>query len=321
VLRAQRARSAATNTVGLIANISRENALATARQLIDWLRERDVAVRMPPAVAARLDLPSLAASDEQIAAADFIIALGGDGTLLAASRIATSGLGIASPSCLPAPILGIHCGGPGSFGFLTETTPARAREAVAAALRGDYQLDERMMVAAEVIRSGAVVAQFAALNDLVIKGALARMLKMQVTVGETFIATYAADGLIVATPTGSTAYSLAAFGPLVHPTVPLIILTPICPHTLNVRSLIVGAEERARVVIETDPRAAAVLTVDGQSVFELSPGDTVLFHRAAVCTRLMLFDGDNFYQKLQKRWRLGERFGNDVTDACAAYDP
>jgi NAD+ kinase len=299
-----------------------------ARQLIQWLLGREVAVRLQPALAERLGLPELAATSEQIAGADFIVALGGDGTLLAASRVAVCP-GAASPCPprdtpphLPAPILGIHLGGPGSFGFLTETNPTHAKEALAAALRGDYRLDERMMVAADVIRNGTAVAQFAALNDLVIaKGALARMLKMRITVGDTFIATYAADGIIVATPTGSTAYSLAAGGPLVNPAVPLILLTPICPHTLNVRSLIIGAEEQARVVIVDDPRTSALLTVDGQVGFDLRPEDTVLFHRAAVCTRLMLLDGHNFYQKLQTRLRLGERFGSDGSDASATHDP
>jgi NAD+ kinase len=170
-------------------------------------------------------------------------------------------------------------------------------------------MDERMRVAAEVIRGGGRVAQVDALNDLVIgKSDLARMLKMRIFVGDTFIATYAADGIIVATPTGSTAYNLAASGPLVHPSVPLIILTPICPHTLNVRSLLIGASESARVVIEGDSRSTALLTVDGQVGLALRPGDTVRCYRAPVGTRLMLFDGDSFYQKLQTRLRLGERF-------------
>src|SRR5206468_5680875 len=134
--------------------------------------------------------------------------------------------------------------GPASFGFLTETTPARAIQALERVLDGQYRVDERMMVAATVQRDGHEAGSFSALNDLVIaKGALARLLKMEIHVGGTYIATYAADGIIVATPTGSTAYNLAAGGPLVHPTVRVIILTPICPHTLNVRSLIIGEEE------------------------------------------------------------------------------
>jgi NAD+ kinase len=301
-----------TRTVGLIANTRRESALNCARGLIEWLPSQGVAVLLQQETAERLGLGELAADIEALAGSEFLIALGGDGTLLAASRVAAARIATAAArgeSAAPAPILGIHCGGPGSFGFLTETTPARARQVVTAALRGDYRLDERMRVAAEVIRGGVRVAQVDALNDLVIgKSDLARMLKMQLFVGDMFIATYAADGIIVATPTGSTAYNLAASGPLVHPSVPLIILTPICPHTLNVRSLLIGASEHARVVIEDDSRTTALLTVDGQVGLALRPGDVVRCSRAPVGTRLMLFDGDSFYQKLQTRLRLGERF-------------
>jgi NAD+ kinase len=301
-----------TRVVGLIANTRRESAIACARALIDWLPSQGVSVRLNQETAERLGLDALGADVEILAASEFLIALGGDGTLLAASRVASARVSLAGArgeSAAPAPILGVHCGGPGSFGFLTETVPANAREAVTAALRGEYRLDERMRVAAEVLRGGTRVAQVDALNDLVIgKSDIARMLKMRIFVGETFIATYAADGIIIATPTGSTAYNLAASGPLVHPSVPLIILTPICPHTLNVRSLLIGASENARVVIEGDSRSTALLTVDGQVGFALRPGDTVRCYRAPVGTRLMLFDGDSFYQKLQTRLRLGERF-------------
>lgn len=301
--------------VGLIANPRRESALACARSLIEWLRSQGVTVRLEATTGRQLGLVELVAEEARIAEGEFLVALGGDGTLLAASRIAASRVAAAQQRGEPAPpppILGVHCGGPGSFGFLTETVPACALERVAAALRGDYHIDERMRVAAEVLRGGEQAACFDALNDLVIgKSDLARMLKMRVFVGDTFIATYAADGIIIATPTGSTAYNLAANGPLVHPSVPLIILTPICPHTLNVRSLIIGDTEQARVVIDGDSRAAALLTVDGQVGFALRPGDTVRCFRAPVGTRLMLFDGDTFYKKLQTRLRLGERFFNE----------
>jgi NAD+ kinase len=268
---------------------------------VPWLLAREVTVRLQATAAPLIGLESLAADDEAVGSADFIVALGGDGTLLAASRIAARH---------DTPILGIHVGGPASFGFLTETTPPRAIRALERVLEGRYRVDERMMVTARVQRDGREAGSFSALNDLVIaKGALARLLKMEIHVGETYIATYAADGIIVATPTGSTAYNLAAGGPLVHPTVRVIILTPICPHTLNVRTLIIDEDERARVVVVTDPRDVALLTVDGQVGFELRPGDEVEFARAACRTRFIILDGANFYHKLQTRLRLGERFG------------
>jgi NAD+ kinase len=302
-------------TAGFVVNPTREAAVQCAGDLARWLQSRGVRVRLQAAAAPVVGLPALGASDEAVGAAgfvvaasdgeigagDFVVALGGDGTVLAASRLA-------APH--DTPILGIHVGGPASFGFLTESTPAHATEALERVLAGQYRVDDRMMVAATVHRNGQHVATFSALNDLVIaKGALARLLKMKISVDETFIATYAADGIIVATPTGSTAYNLAAGGPLVHPTVRVIILTPICPHTLNVRSLIIGEEETARVVVVTDPRDKALLTVDGQVGFELRPGDVVEFARAACRARFIVLDGANFYHKLQTRLRLGERFG------------
>jgi NAD+ kinase len=304
-----------SRTIGLIANPRRESALTCARSVIEWLAAQGVAVRLEQSTAAALGLPEMGASEAEVAEVELIVALGGDGTLLAASRVAATRVAAAAQrreARLPAPILGIHSGGPGSFGFLTETVPARAREALARVLRGDFHVEERMRVAAEVVRDGERVAEVDALNDLVIgKSDIARMLKMRVFVGDTFIATYAADGIIVATPTGSTAYNLAANGPLVHPSVPLIILTPICPHTLNVRSLLIGDTEQARVVIEGDSRSAALLTVDGQVGLALRPGDDVRCFRAAVGTRLLVLDGDSFYQKLQTRLRLGERFSSE----------
>jgi NAD+ kinase len=288
-------------SVGLITHVRREPALACALAVREWLRERGAQLRVQPEAAELLGCPELAAGDEAIAGTHFILSLGGDGTLLAASHIAAQ---------RGTPILGIHVGGPGSFGFLTEATPATAFQAVERVLAGDYRLDERMMVAAEVIRDGTVVGRFDALNDLVIRGALARMLKMHISVDDTFLATYAADGIIAATPTGSTAYNLAAGGPLVHPTLQVVILTPICPHTLNVRSLIINDEEYARIELQMDPRDAALLTVDGQTSFDLHPDDTVLVRRAEVVTRLISLDTSHFYRKLQSRLRLGERFGS-----------
>jgi NAD+ kinase len=288
-------------TAGFVVNPSREVAVQCAGELARWLLERGAAVRLQAEAARLVGMESLAATDDEVGAGDFVVAVGGDGTLLAASRLT-------APH--DTPILGIHVGGPASFGFLTETTPSRATEALERVLAGQYRVDERMMVSARVVRDGQPAGSFSALNDLVIaKGALARLLKMEIHVGDTFIATYAADGIIVATSTGSTAYNLAAGGPLVHPAVRVIILTPICPHTLNVRSLIIGEEERARVVVITDARDLALLTVDGQVGFELRPGDVVEFTRAACRTRFILLDGNNFYDKLQTRLRLGERFG------------
>jgi NAD+ kinase len=165
------------------------------------------------------------------------------------------------------------------------------------------------MVSAAVERNGQQVARFDGLNDLVIR-AQSRMLKLRITVQDTCIATYAADGIIVATPTGSTAYNLAAGGPLLHPAIEAILLTPICPHTLNVRSLLVDVNHVIQAVLESGERDVTLLTVDGQVSFPLELGDAVRFYRSEHRARFVSLDGAGFYEKVQTRLRLGERFGS-----------
>lgn len=286
-------------TVGMLANTHRDTALHCARELLEQLRSNGVAVRLERSLAAALEDPA-AADENAVGSADLLIAFGGDGTILAANRLA-------SPHGTP--VLGIHAGGPASFGFMTETTPDGARDAVSAVLEGRYRVDERLMVCGTITRDGAEVARFHALNELVIR-AQSRMLKMRVTVNRTFIATYAADGIIVATPTGSTAYNLAAGGPLVQPTVQTILLTPICPHTLNVRSLLTGVEDAILVELTAESRDITHLTVDGQLATQLEPGDRIRFEKSEYRGRFVTVDGGSFYQKVQTRLRLGERFGN-----------
>lgn len=288
-------------SVGIMANPARAAALECAVELARWLSARGVALRLQAEVAAACGEDEPATPSRDLGSAGCLVAVGGDGTLLAASRLAAP---------YGTPILGVHAGGPASFGFMTETNPAKALVALERVLAGEFRVDARMMVGCAVYRDGAEAGGFSALNDLVIsKAALARMLKLRISVGDTFIATYAADGIIVASPTGSTAYNLAAGGPLIHPAVQVLVLTPICPHTLNVRSLVIGDDETIRVEVDTDPRDEPILTVDGQVGFCLRGGDRVEFRRSPHSTLLVALDGLNFYQKVQSRLRLGERFG------------
>jgi NAD+ kinase len=287
-------------TVGIIANCRREAAIECARDLHRHARQRGLGVCFLHDIAEALALLDLAADEAQLGCSQLVIAVGGDGTLLAANRAA---------SPFGTPILGIHAGGPASFGFLTESTPAHAAAAIDAVLEGRFHIEERLMVAAEVTRPGETPRAYNGLNDIVIR-AQSRMLKLRVSAGGTFIGTYAADGIIVATPTGSTAYNLAAGGPLVHPSVETILLTPICPHTLNVRSLLVGAEDTIHVRAETGERDITLMTVDGQVSFQLQADDEVTFRRSSQRGRFVALDGPDFYEKVQTRLRLGERFGS-----------
>lgn len=291
--------------VGILANAYRTAALEGARRLAQLLLARGTRVLCHSSVSDALGPYASGCLSPALAEVQVLVALGGDGTLLAASRMA-------APHGIP--VLGVHSGGEGSFGFLTQTTPADLDGAVSALLDGDYLLEERSMCSAAVSRSGEPVARFTALNDLVIRGQ-SRMLKLGVEVNGVYLATYAADGIILATPTGSTAYNLAAGGPLVHPSVEALILTPICPHTLNVRSLVVGLDEVVRVWLDNGVRDETLLTVDGQERFHLQPCDEVVFTRASTRARFIVFGSGGFYRRVHTRLRLGERFGVDSTGA------
>ena len=287
--------------VSILANLERVEAIDCARRLTRWLTREGVVVRLQVDLAKVLGDAASATTDAELNDAAFLVALGGDGTILAASRIA-SGRGT--------PILGIHIGGRGSVGFMAEMTPDQSQEAVRCALDGECRVDDRMRVGCQVWRNGVVVAEHSALNDLVISmPALARMLRLRISVGGTEIATYAADGVILATPTGSTAYSLAAGGPIVHPSLRALLLTPICPHSLNARTLIIGEDDVISVIVDPDTDAQPVLTVDGQLAVSLERGDEIQFRRAEEETHFLVMDGSSFYEKVRTRMRLGESIG------------
>jgi NAD+ kinase len=228
-----------------------------------------------------------------------VVALGGDGTLLRAARAVGNRM---------TPVVGVNVG---SLGFLTEVTIEEMDQALDAILKGKYTWEDRMNLDAAVVRARQEVGNFSALNDLVInKGALARVIEMRMTVDGHYVADYTADGLIVSTPTGSTAYSLSAGGPIVNPRMDAIIATPICPHTLAVRPMILSAEQE--LVVElwaghgVNGEPEVKLTVDGQVGFDLVSGDTLRFRRSQQRTRLILSGERSFYEVLRKKLKWGD---------------
>ncbi len=179
------------------------------------------------------------------------------------------------------------------------------RAYVTAIAQGEYEVEERMMLQADVERDGVVLAGFMALNDVVVgKTGVARVLRVIASVDGELLARYPADGLVVATPTGSTAYSLSAGGPIVHPSVELIVITPISPHTFNARAVVVGRD--ARVTIELAAGQEARLTVDGQVGYPIEAGDHVVVRRAAATTKLVRLAPPSFYGILRARLAWGE---------------
>jgi NAD+ kinase len=226
---------------------------------------------------------------------DLLLTLGGDGTLLRGARLVALDA---------VPVLGINLG---HLGFLTAAMPDELEAAIRAFLAGDYTLDARMALAIEAVREdGARSGSYVALNDAVLhKGGAARVIRLKVTAWEESVGTYSADGIILATPTGSTAYSLSAGGPIVHPTVDCIVATPISPHTLSFRPLVLPADETITVEV-LGPSEELVLTIDGQESERLAPGSRVVIRRAPDPVRLVRFTGQTFFSTLRRKLRWGD---------------
>jgi NAD+ kinase len=203
------------------------------------------------------------------------------------------------------PILGVNFGG---LGFLTEVTLAELYPSLEAALDGAARVEPRMMLDAKAVRGGAVRSQHVVLNDVVItKGALSRMIDLSVFVGDEFVTRIRADGLIVATPTGSTAYNLASGGPIVQPTVDAMLLTPIAPHTLTNRPVVIPATSLVRVQPAIDGRDDVFVTFDGQKSAQIGAGDEITARRAAEPLRLIKPTTRGYFDVLRTKLKWGER--------------
>lgn len=286
-------------TVAVVINTTRlremPEMVAPVREAVNTLRRQAGAVRLDAEGAKTLGLSDLAVSDEDLAAtrADMVIAFGGDGTILRAAGLAARA-GV--------PILGVNLGG---FGFLAELSTADLPSALPDLVAGRYELDERMMLQAEAdhIDADALLA----LNDVVVttRGG-ARVLRLRVLVNGEHLASYPADGVIVATPTGSTAYSLSAGGPILHPKVDAVVITPISPHTFNARSVVVDRNDTVDVEL-TVPSQDATVTVDGRVGLPMGETWRVRVRRARQTTRFIRLRSSSFYSILRTKLAWGER--------------
>jgi NAD+ kinase len=286
----------------LVAKIKSPRLASTLREALPSFLGRGWLVTSEPALAeawaeagldpARLALdPDLGASGP---AADLCLVLGGDGTLLhAARRVGMRGT----------PILGINLG---SLGFLTAHPVSEAASAVQAFLEGTLVADRRPMLEVELRRGDRLLAQQTVLNDAVVaKGALARIMDMHLRVGDQDAGPIKADGLIVATPTGSTAYALSAGGPILHPSLEAFVIAPICPHTLTLRPSVVPASQPISITLEEAEDAH--LTLDGQIGYQLLPGDEVRLRQAQTRITLLQRPGLDFFALLQQKLHWGDR--------------
>jgi NAD+ kinase len=277
--------------VGIYPNLHKLQALPVASELGTWLDARGCDWVVSPEVAGALGQVSRGMPPEAWApGVELVVVLGGDGTLLDAARRLRSSI----------PLLGVNLG---RLGFLTEFELKELYQELPGFLAGEYQVDERIMMAAAVIRNGDPAARFFALNDVVIaKGPFARLVKLELRVNQDYVDTYHADGLIVSTPTGSTAYSLSAGGPLVSPGLDALVVTPICPHSLYSRSLVISSQELVTLCLPSF-QAGTVLTADGQAIVQLAEGDCVNIRTTSERVRLLRRPGWSFFDVLRRKLR------------------
>ncbi len=281
-------------TIGIVAKQKPEVSPILAR-VVRWLQEQGLRILVDSASAKLLNFKAPRAPREKLPfRTQAILVLGGDGTILAVARsLKNSGT----------PILGVNLG---SLGFLTEIKLDELYPALTRVIKNDFFVDTRYMIDSNVRRKGKVMARYAALNDVVInKGALARIIQFEVFGNQNNIGSFLADGLIISTPTGSTAYSLSAGGPVVYPNLECLVLTPICPHTLTNRPLVIPLDTKVRVILRQGEEV--MLTVDGQVGMRLELGDEVTVTRSKSTVNLIHPEDKNYFDVLREKLKWGER--------------
>jgi NAD+ kinase len=280
--------------IGIVCKTGISEPAELLKELLPWLRQKGYETFVDIETASVLNMEGFARS--QIPSlSDVIIVLGGDGTLLSTCRLVAD---------KEVPVLGVNIGG---LGFLTEIPVEKLYEMVEMVLSGECPIEERLMIKAQVLRHGALIAEYAVLNEVVLnKGALARIIDLETYINHSYVTTFKADGLIISTPTGSTAYSLSAGGPVLYPTLDNIVVTPICPHTLTNRAIVLPGNAEIEVILRS-PTERVYLTLDGQVGFSVMQNDTVEVVRSPFKTKLLIPCNRDYFEILRKKLKWGER--------------
>jgi NAD+ kinase len=282
--------------VAIFAKVHDPRCLGIASDLINWLEEKGCTPLPEAQLTRQLGYPTSLTEAEIRNQAELVVVLGGDGTLISVARL-FSGRDV--------PILGVNLG---SLGFLTEITVEELYTRLEKVLEGNPRVSERMMLEVTLHREGQEIEKCHVLNDMVInKGALARIVDLETKVNRHFLTTYKADGLIISTPTGSTGYSLSAGGPIIHPLMSCIVITPICPHTLTNRPIVVTDESIISITVASSFDEKVYLTLDGQVGFELREGDSVEVRKALETTALVMSKTRDYFEVLRTKLKWGER--------------
>jgi NAD+ kinase len=283
-------------TIAIVSKPQKPELVTLLTELVAWLRAHEFEPILDPVSGSYTSVARVVAREAMgDVRPDLVVVLGGDGTLLAAARVFAK---------LGTPILSVNLG---SLGFLTEVRLSELYDTLDAWCLDCGTLDERAMLHSELWRNGARVCQHEALNDIVVsKGAIARMGQFSVEVDGKLAAAYRADGVIVSTPTGSTAYSLAANGPILEPSVDAHIITPVCPHLLTMRPLVVRGDARLKLTV-TNSGEPNFLTVDGQEAIPIHVGDDLLCWRSDHKVKLLRISPSSFFDVLRTKLKWGER--------------
>jgi len=263
------------------------------QQLVDWLSNRNYEICMDSETAGIIGQTSTCSKEEIPARSDLIIVLGGDGTLLGMARIAHS---------FNVPILAINLG---SLGFLTDVPLPGLLPALEKVLGKNYKIENRMLLNATLLRNGQTLEEHNVLNDLVInKGALARIVELHVSVNGEYMTSYRGDGLIVATPTGSTAYSLSAGGPIIHPSMHNLVISPICPFALTNRPIVLPDDSLIEIKLQTNGEHVR-LTLDGQEGCDMDSRDLLRIRKGQTTLKLVRVSGISYYELLREKLHWG----------------
>jgi len=281
--------------IGLLSNLGKDKIAPLVNDIHAWLDDRGVTLILDDETAGKIDRQSTGCTRrEMVKKVECLIVLGGDGSLLSSARLAAP-VGV--------PVFGVNLG---RLGFLTEVDIPHLYGALEQLLTGKYTIVERMMLEACVIRGGQTYAPVSGLNDAVItKGGFARLIIFDAVVDGQHFNSYHADGVIIATPTGSTAYSLSAGGPLVAPDLDLMLVTPICPHALWARPLVISADSEVRITLLSD-QGEVMLTMDGQHGMPLQYGDTVRIRKADHRAKFIKLNNRTFFDILRDKLKEGD---------------
>ncbi len=285
--------------IGLVVKPHQPAALETLCTLVEWLHQRGIALAGGPEIEQeRIEhetgcLVETIEPDKLAAAVDLMLVLGGDGTMIATARLVGD---------TEVPVIGVNFGG---LGYLAEFRIEELFPALESILEGGYNLERRVMLAAELFRGDELITRNRVLNDVVInKTALARIVEIEVFLNEQFVNSFRADGLIVATPTGSTAYNLSAGGPVIYPSMNAIVITPICPFTLSNRPIVVPDTSVIELRLKTEEEEVA-LTLDGQVGLPLKASDRVLIRKSRTTFNLVQPMNRNYFELLRDKLRWG----------------